>query len=422
MSTLNPVFTKFYRDKLEGILADNINIGDGAGSTNQGQDAVAIGALAGNTNQGEGAMSLGYHAGQTEQDLYAVAVGYNAGNSNQGNSSVAIGFDAGNTNQKTNCVAIGSSAGKTTQLDGAIGIGFYAGSVNQKGGAVAIGMLPGASNQGDWGIAIGGEAGKTDQSDYAIAIGRNAGKTNQGLDSIAIGVNAATTNQHDNTIVLNAAGTALETEGTNKLYVDPLAGPLLRKDPVSGNVGRMLAYDLTTKEIFSTSSTDVISFANVTGVSDAAILIPIDQYTKHIRVCLDKVVIATTNQKIAITGRTGASTYWFTNPKGMITSQTASSNAMANSVFDGTVGYVPLSVANITNSALTTATIDFHEIYSGGPWTVTGQIYIDTTDDVFCNVSGRIAPEVNGAELNYISISKSVSGGWTSGYITVYQW
>ena len=67
-----------------------------------------------------------------------------------------------------------------------------------------------------------------------VKIGSGAGGTGQGSPTIAIGKDAGTTNQHNNSIILNASGAALNSGGTSRFYVRPVRG---------GNIpGSALAY------------------------------------------------------------------------------------------------------------------------------------------------------------------------------------
>src|SRR6056300_302539 len=67
-----------------------------------------------------------------------------------------------------------------------------------------------------------------------VKIGSGAGGTGQGSPTIAIGKDAGTTNQHNNSIILNASGVALNSGGTSRFYVKPVRG---------GNIaGSALAY------------------------------------------------------------------------------------------------------------------------------------------------------------------------------------
>jgi hypothetical protein len=74
-----------------------------------------------------------------------------------------------------------------------------------------------------------------------VAVGRGAGQSNQGTQAVAVGYLAGQTNQHDNTVVLNASGSALNTEGTGRTYIKPL-----RVATVASNV---MTYDQTTGEV-----------------------------------------------------------------------------------------------------------------------------------------------------------------------------
>jgi hypothetical protein len=68
----------------------------------------------------------------------------------------------------------------------------------------------------------------------SVKIGSGAGRTGQGSSAIAIGKDAGTSSQHDNSIILNASGAALNSGGTSRFYVKPVRG---------GNIpGSALAY------------------------------------------------------------------------------------------------------------------------------------------------------------------------------------
>jgi len=76
-----------------------------------------------------------------------------------------------------------------------------------------------------------------------IAIGTSAGAA--GANSIAIGYEAGKTSQHDNSIVLNASGSALDTAGVSRFYVKPI------RSVASGS--SVLTYDDSTGEIMNTT-------------------------------------------------------------------------------------------------------------------------------------------------------------------------
>jgi hypothetical protein len=80
-----------------------------------------------------------------------------------------------------------------------------------------------------------------DATSNHVAIGPGAGQSNQGTNAVAVGYLAGETNQHANTVVLNASGSALNTEGTGRTYIKPL-----RVATVASNV---MTYDQTTGEV-----------------------------------------------------------------------------------------------------------------------------------------------------------------------------
>ncbi len=87
-----------------------IAIGNGAGSTSQGDKAIAIGQNSG-INQGDRTIAIGYVAGQTSQGYGAISIGETAGSTNQGTRAIAIGSVAASTNQGQYSIAIGYNAG-----------------------------------------------------------------------------------------------------------------------------------------------------------------------------------------------------------------------------------------------------------------------------------------------------------------------
>ena len=95
---------------------------------------------------------------------------------------------------------------------------------------------------------MGYEAGKERQGNYAIAIGYQAGYTRgipsnntiEGNYAIAIGYQAGYQTQHEKSIILNASGSALNSQGTSRFHVKPI-----RSDTNSNK----LLYNSTTGEI-----------------------------------------------------------------------------------------------------------------------------------------------------------------------------
>lgn len=167
---------------------------------------IALGDTAGSVGQQFGSIALGVNAGKNNQQADSISIGDGSGTYNQQNQSIAVGFLSGNQAQQTNSVAIGSYAGTDTQGANSIAIGFNAGASNQVGN----------------GIAIGKEAGKLFQGQFATAIGYEAGKNNQGLHCVAIGSLAGNVGQPDNSIVINASGSALNGATQNACYINPI--------------------------------------------------------------------------------------------------------------------------------------------------------------------------------------------------------
>jgi hypothetical protein len=183
-----------------------VAIGQQAGESTQGQASIAIGAQSGQVVQGGQSIAIGTTSGQNNQGVNAVAIGTTSGQNSQGNSSVAVGYNAG-TNQGNQSVAIGENAGKF-QRSTAVAIGQNA------GGGIAY--------QNDDAVAIGHGAGENGQGTQAVAVGLYAGQASQGINAVAIGSYAGQSNQHANSIILNATATGLNSNGTNRFFVNPV--------------------------------------------------------------------------------------------------------------------------------------------------------------------------------------------------------
>jgi hypothetical protein len=267
-----------YNSGYSGQSPSAVAIGQDAAQTNQGQYSVAIGVSAGKTTQGQQSVAISINAGLTNQGQYSVAIGSSAGRSSQGSTSVAIGQFPGYTSQGNDCVAIGTRAGFTNQSNAAVSIGTragmtsqgidavavgsYAGNTNQSTLAIAMGHNSGYSNQGIGSVALGKEAAYADQSAYATAVGWASGRNSQGFVSTAIGTEAGYNtqgdyalalgfragyaNQHDNSIVINATTGALNTGGTDRLYIKPIRAV--------ANIPKYLCYDDSTGEISHSSA------------------------------------------------------------------------------------------------------------------------------------------------------------------------
>jgi hypothetical protein len=142
-----------------------------------------------------------------------VHIGQNAGESSQGSSAVAIGRDSGIDSQGDFSVAIGTFSGYRYQGSEAVAIGYKSGTNSQGSNAVAIGNLSGFSGQGDNAIAIGALSG---------------------------------IHQTNNSIILNATGSELNSTVSNSLYIAPIR---------EANGPQVLTYDPITKEVTVATAT-----------------------------------------------------------------------------------------------------------------------------------------------------------------------
>jgi hypothetical protein len=124
-----------------------------------------------------------------------------------------------------------------------VAIGLRAGQDNQGDDSVAVGLSAGRSGQGNTAVAIGGGAGSAFQKNDSVAIGGAAGFYSQGTGAIAIGKYAGRTNQEANSIILNASGVDLSSNGENSFVVNPIRGEDW------GNEVGYLHYDTATSEI-----------------------------------------------------------------------------------------------------------------------------------------------------------------------------
>jgi hypothetical protein len=76
-----------------------------------------------------------------------------------------------------------------------------------------------------------------------VRMGVSSGASGQGTDAIAIGRLAGQTNQHNNSIIINATGLALNSDGTDRCFFKPMRG-----DALGLGVGRVV-YDPVTFEL-----------------------------------------------------------------------------------------------------------------------------------------------------------------------------
>lgn len=125
-------------------------------------------------------------------------------------------------------------------------LGAEAGTVSSSNYTVGIGFQAQKTNPQGYTVGIGSYAGVTNQAQGAVAVGSNAGETNQGSAAVAIGNYAGQTSQHANSLILNASGGVLNSDGTSRFYVSPIRN-------AAGTSG-VVQYNSTTKEVsYSTS-------------------------------------------------------------------------------------------------------------------------------------------------------------------------
>ena len=203
--------------------AGSIAVGPQAGKASQGNYSVAMGYQAGVNAQGDYGIAIGETAGGADQGAHAVAMGYRAAYATQSTKAVAIGKEAGYNGQGTQSVAIGEEAGRNAQGAYGIAVGMYAALVSQGNYSVAIGRAAGYNAQGTYATAVGQYAGCGDQGYNSVAVGYNAGKASQREHAVAVGYNAGKNAQGENTVAVGRfAGSA--DQGTDSVAVGSYAG------------------------------------------------------------------------------------------------------------------------------------------------------------------------------------------------------
>lgn len=256
--------------------AHAIALGKQAGQASQGEFSVAIGFLAGSGSQATGAIAIGVTAGMTSQAAYGIAMGSRAGEASQGDSAVAIGASAAQDTQAANAIAIGYQAGYTQQGTHSVCIGRQAGTTKGAAYGVAIGYKAGHNNNGatlrNHTVAIGYEAGSIGQQNKAVGIGYRAANTNQevnavalgfmagyygqGQHAVALGAYSGINSQSANSICINATPGTLDSSGINRFHVKPIR-----------NTGA-ISYNSGTGEFHGNSSDDRVKH-NETYITNA---------------------------------------------------------------------------------------------------------------------------------------------------------
>jgi hypothetical protein len=184
-----------------------------------------------------------------------------------GNLKLTNGADIKDTTY--NAVAFGENAGQNSQGWESVAIGPNAGKNTQGNFAVAVGTGAGYSSQHDLSVAVGKTAGWQTQGQAAVAVGTNAGYDGQGANAVAIGYKAGETSQHANSIIINATGSALNSSGTSRFYVDPIRN-------AAGD--SILQYNAATKEVtYGTDPSKVTgSWTVASGANAVSITLPLN--------------------------------------------------------------------------------------------------------------------------------------------------
>jgi hypothetical protein len=222
--------------------------------------------------------------------------------------AVAFGASAGETNQGASGIAIGNQAGQNSQSNNSIAIGALSGNTNQGTSAVAIGPVSGLENQASGAVAVGANSGQSSQGASAVAVGPSAGNDSQGAYAVAIGYLAGYTDQHANSIILNASGSVLNSDGADRLYVNPI-----RSDSTQNNV---LLYNTTSKEVTYSTLKGGGSWTVTTGTNTYSFTVDAGAtYVMWVRGTTDNGVISwnatvtITNTNLPAVGTSGAFVY-----------------------------------------------------------------------------------------------------------------
>ena len=120
------------------VITGSVGIGTNAPFANKTLYVNGDVRIEGNIRQGPFFVSIGEGSGEDNQQPYGVAVGYRAGRYSQNNTTVALGYLSAYQGQQTNSVAIGYQAGEIQQGQTAVAIGFKAGQTNQHDDTIVL--------------------------------------------------------------------------------------------------------------------------------------------------------------------------------------------------------------------------------------------------------------------------------------------
>ena len=227
--------------KIQSSNNSNIFVG-GSNRTNPTIDGASIG--------------IGYLACDASNRSYNIGIGFRAGRLEQGigfpfqGQSISIGYESGESFQKVHAISLGAYSGKINQGESSLACGFFSGNDRMGDYAVALGNACGQTAIGNFAVALGASSGNINQGIESLACGSFSGHKNLGYQSVALGHRASFDGgDFSNTIVINATGSDLDPEGTDRTYIKPIREQLnnefLFYNNISGEVSRSAAVDFT---------------------------------------------------------------------------------------------------------------------------------------------------------------------------------
>jgi len=411
-------------DFLASRNTNSVAVGPSAGLTSQGANSIAVGAGTGSTGQGAGAVAIGWVAATTNQGSAAVAIGLRAGDVSQGANAVAVGLRAGETNQHANSIVLNAS-GSTFNSDGTSR--FFVKPVRNNTTATSLLQYDATSGEITYGPTnIAGTLTTAAQTNItslgtlsnvntsgvyqvngatfarlygtnSVAIGPSAGGSATPSNSVAIGTNAGVSTTNSNCVILNATGTALNSDGTSRFFVKPI-----RNNTTSLS---LLQYDATSGEITygSTKQTSAtITAANGTTITLASIIPSTPWTSLYIHFSRFSNSVTNSLNEITFTGPAGA-TYTYEGQ--------TSGNSGNNSVDWNTQLGIPIGNARSTIGRQVTQGMNVYRISS--------TLYVIRYDGTFLQSDGSFyfvgigRLIISGAEPTGMEVTSDTGGALT---------
>jgi hypothetical protein len=229
----------------------------------------------------------------------------------------------------------------------------------------------------------------------SVAIGPNAGGSATPTSSIAIGNSAGSTTTNSNTIILNASGTALNSDGTSRFFVKPIRNnttslALLQYDATSGEVtyGSSKA---TSATITATASSSSITLAVIPSTPWTSLYIHFSRFSNSVTETLNEITF------------TGSGTYTYEGQ--------TSGNSGNNSIDWNTQLGIPIGNARSIIGRQVTQGMNVYRISS--------TLYVIRYDGTFLQAEGsyyfigigRLI--ISGAEPTGMSVTSTPAGAMT---------